>query len=321
MAVVAGIDEAGFGPILGPLVVSATVFQIPDQVAHHSLWDLLASAVSRKPVKRHPGLAIGDSKKLYSPSQGIACLERGVLGALMAVTPNQQSLRGLLASLCPAVLPEMDEYPWYRGADLPLPHGCDATDLRLRANGLRAAMASARVNLAGARSEVVLEGRYNRLVQASNNKASTLLDHTCRLIDWVWRSHSQEPLVRIDVDRQGGRAHYLPTLQRLFEGGSFRILVEQPEHSGYRVTLAGRTLEVHFLERGEDCHMGIALASMTSKYLRELFMELLNRYWAQHVPDLKPTAGYYTDGKRFLQDIEAACRQMDTPMGLLVRSR
>ena len=48
----------------------------------------------------------------------------------------------------------------------------------------------------------------------------------------------------------------------------------------------------------------VALASMAAKYLRELFMEALNSYFAERVEGLRPTAGYYSDGSRFLEEIE-----------------
>ena len=54
------------------------------------------------------------------------------------------------------------------------------------------------------------------------------------------------------------------------------------------------------MAKGETHHLPIALASIMSKYIRELFMLFFNRYWANQVTDLRPTAGYYQDGKRFL---------------------
>ena len=47
-----------------------------------------------------------------------------------------------------------------------------------------------------------------------------------------------------------------------------------------------------------------SLASMTSKYLREVLMESLNRYFLGMCPELKPTAGYWQDGQRFVKDLE-----------------
>ena len=52
-------------------------------------------------------------------------------------------------------------------------------------------------------------------------------------------------------------------------------------------------------------------ASMTSKYVRELAMELFNRFWQRHVPGLTPTKGYPEDAKRFRRDIARAQEARD----------
>jgi hypothetical protein len=46
-----------------------------------------------------------------------------------------------------------------------------------------------------------------------------------------------------------------------------------------------------------------ALASMFSKYLRELAMRAFNEFWQGRVDQLRPTAGYPTDARRFKQAI------------------
>ncbi|MCH8916798.1 MAG: hypothetical protein IIC52_01970 [Proteobacteria bacterium] len=43
MAIVAGIDEAGFGPTLGPLVVSGVAFRVPDDQVDRCLYGLLGN--------------------------------------------------------------------------------------------------------------------------------------------------------------------------------------------------------------------------------------------------------------------------------------
>jgi hypothetical protein len=47
----------------------------------------------------------------------------------------------------------------------------------------------------------------------------------------------------------------------------------------------------------------------------------LNRYWQRRVEGLRPTAGYYTDGKRFLADIAGAMGDAGVDRRLLERSR
>lgn len=322
MAVVAGIDEAGLGPVLGPLVVSATAFSLPDELAGASLWQVLAAAVARRPGKRHTRIAIADSKDLYSGlrgSRGLGLLERGVLAMLVARGLLPQSLAGLLEVVCPPAVSEASAYPWYRQLHLPLPREQSVAELVLSANALDAAMQKAGVKLLTIRSETVFEREFNRLTQAAN-KSQMLFDVTCRLLMHLWQMAEGERIV-VHVDHQGGRVRYLEALARVFEGCSFKVLEEEQARSSYRLTAPGRQAEIHFAVGCENRQLPVALASMASKYLRELFMQIYNSYWSGHVPDLAPTAGYYADGRRFYQAIQPTAKKMGIDEQMLYRLR
>ena len=247
-------------------------------------------------------------------------LERGVLGMITAQQAGTASFRSLLERISPSALGCMGRYPWSSSADLPLPHCINKADVTLSGNLLADAMNKAGIGPPDIRAEIVFEGEFNRHVEATNNKATALFDVTSRLLDWLWQ-RSEAGEMRVYVDRQGGRTRYLPALQRIFPACQFKILSETERSSAYRITGASRQAEIHFLVNGEDSQLPVALASMVSKYLRELFMEQLNAFWAEQVPGLAPTAGYYTDGRRFYQEISGAVQRLGVDRRLLYRCR
>lgn len=321
--IVAGIDEAGFGPVLGPLVVSATAFSVADELAGTSLWELLSPVVVRKATKRATSLAIADSKELYKGLHGgggLDRLERGVLAMIRTAGRWPTSVKALMEFLSPGCDVQRALYPWYGPGDLALPHAAGEMDLTLISNALSQALSQAGVTLEHAESAILFEGEYNRIVRLTNNKSSALLDITCRLLMGLWERFAAQGL-RINVDRQGGRMRYLPALERVFEGAAFKILDESETVSAYRITAGDRQAEIWFSVASEKSHLPVALASMICKYVRELFMTLLNGFWAGHVPGIKPTAGYYTDGSRFFQEILPAVRSLGYDEQMLWRER
>ncbi len=171
------------------------------------------------------------------------------------------------------------------------------------------------------RAEPLLAGHFNKLIKSTNNKAVVLFSLTGRLIDYVFSTYAASERTIITVDSQGGRVHYLKPLQRTFEGAHIKILQESPDRSVYHLRDGDRQAEIRFCTNAERQSLPVALASMTSKYIRELFMELLNNWWAQRVENLKPTAGYYVDGRRFIKDIRPVARQENIDENLLIRCR
>jgi ribonuclease HII len=322
LAILAGIDEAGLGPILGPLVMCASVFEVPEELADQPLWDTLAPAVARTAGRKSSALAIGDSKKLFKRKQPKALqhLERSVLSTLAACGQHPTNLAELLAIITTDVHSHAMEYPWYRPQEVALPRVVSATDVALSGNSLAVAMRKAGVQMHGIRSECVFVGEFNNIIRATRNKSTAALGITFRLIHYLW-GRLNDGCMHINVDRQGGRMRYLPALERAFEGCSFKILREEPECSEYEMSDSRRTARITFSVGGESAHMAIALASMAAKYLRELFMDLFNEFWAGHVEQLKPTAGYFTDGRRFYAEIGEAMKQLGVDEDIIYRCR
>ncbi len=300
--IVVGIDEAGYGPILGPLVVSAVGFDIPDDRADRSLWELLSDSVTQNARKRDHRLAIADSKKLYDKAKGLELLERAALSVLQSAGSRPASFSELLTGLCPRVVGEAGGYPWYAHLDIPLPVACQAAGLGPMANALSHSLTSIGGRFLGAISEPLLEGQYNDLVSRTKNKSVVLLGLTLRLIQRMADGHAGANL-RIGIDRQGGRTSYGRWLMTSFEDFALKIVEESNDRSAYRMSRGSMEWQVEFAKKGEDRHLPVALASIFSKYTRELFMRAFNGYWQEQVPGVKPTAGYYTDGTRFLDDI------------------
>ena len=322
MAILAGIDEAGLGPVLGPLVMCASVFEVPDALADQPLWDSLAPAVARKPGRKSTALAIGDSKKLFNrkSAKALRHLERAVLSVLAASGRNPATLADLLTMITADAAGRAGEYPWYRPEEVMLPRVLSPTDVSLSANALAVAMRKAGIRVRGIRSECVFVGEFNRIVRATRNKSTAALGITFRLVQYLWSRLRSGPM-HINIDRQGGRMRYLSALERAFEGCSFKVLREDQDCSDYEMSDARRTARITFSVGGEDASMPVAMASMASKYLRELFMEMFNAFWAGHVDPLATTAGYYTDGRRFFAEIRDAMRRLNVNEDIVYRCR
>jgi hypothetical protein len=301
MAFVLGIDEAGYGPSLGPLLVGASLWQVPDGRADGCLWESLGGAVCRAGEPAGARLVVDDSKTVFDRSVGPGSLERSVLAFAASSGATCNTLTDLLEHFGSAA-ELLAGMPWYRELAQPLPLDRARGKFRTIADVLRDAMARQLAFCRGLRAAVVTETLFNRRVDATRNKAAVLIEQVLRHIAFAGDVAGASPL-HIRVDRLGGRSDYRGLLATAFPDRHVHVLEVSEEISRYRLARGESDWWIEFSVDADKRHLPVALASMTAKYVREALMERFNAYWRRWLPELRPTAGYYTDAQRFLADI------------------
>lgn len=319
MPLVLGIDEAGYGPMLGPLVVAGSLFRTGPALLRADWWNALGTCLARSPARGDWRFTVNDSKQAFDRRKGLHTLERTVLAFAAAAGGPCDSLAALLTWMCPDAV-RADAFPWYGGPDLPLPLDIRHSNAPGATARLTRELAAADVQCLGLLAELVTEDRFNQRVRATRNKAAVLLEHVLRLVGRAAaRCGHEDMLVRID--RLGGRTDYRRLLAEAFPEREIHVVEVSDAGSRYRLAAAGSIWCIEFSAEADRQHLPVALASMTAKYLRELHMQRFNAWWRRWLPDLRPTAGYYTDAQRFLEDIRPAIARCGLSPECFVRLR
>ena len=90
MLIYAGIDEAGYGPMFGPLCVASTAFVLEDcnpEDGAPDMWSMLHHIICKKRKDAKHKIAVNDSKQLKSNAKkkALTHLERGVFAFMNAL--------------------------------------------------------------------------------------------------------------------------------------------------------------------------------------------------------------------------------------------
>ncbi|QDT58807.1 Hypothetical protein SV7mr_13080 [Stieleria bergensis] len=316
-------DEAGYGPKLGPLVVTATMWNIDRETGHDDLgrqFSALSSPVScQGPNGKPTKIKIDDSKAVFKPtsarpaSQSIAqansdnptqdaAIPQGLF-KLLAVTQtagdwiNQQSnppvddsLNPFSMNCSPADLDALASTPWLSTLNNEATIPCVSP---LARETLLQAWGTGDVKLLAVKSRVITAQSFNELCDSGMNKADLLASSTLALVRQMLEdSHSQSTLavsdcISVYCDRFGGRRYYAGPLQMAFDGQLVQVIDETSGESHYRVPFQKTPFEIRFTVKG-DRFTPVAFSSMIAKCMRELAMESMNEYFATEYSKLHP---------------------------------
>lgn len=319
MAYLIGTDEAGYGPNLGPLVIAASAWQVPDDALEADLYEVFGPRVTNQPSADADCLAIADSKQLYRSRGDLGQLERTLLTLLAADRAPPLNWRGLRERLCGTVGCNGDSLPWDQDFDMPLPVSAEGACAAERVDGWRATCESVGVRLVALRATFIQPQEFNRAVEQFDSKGALLSHRTLDLLCPLVNELADQP-VRVVCDKHGGRNRYGALLQPRFGDRLVRVLDEGRQASRYDVGTASRKVTICFQAGGES-FLPSALASMAAKYLRELAMLAFNRFWQRHLPELRPTAGYPGDAARFWAEIRSVQQRLGIEDAVVWRCR
>jgi hypothetical protein len=197
------------------------------------------------------------------------------------------------------------QLPWYANYRLALPLAADLHRVQVLAKRLRRGLEAAGVRLRAIQSRAIFPQQLNDLIERHGSKGAVLSESTLRLLAEMLAPLNDAPALVV-CDKHGGRNRYGEFLHEQFPDWLIEVCQESRAQSVYRWGPAAARVEVWFCTGGE-AFLPAALASMASKYLRELAMRAVNDFWCRQVSGLEPTAGYPVDATRFKAEI-AACQ-------------
>ena len=310
MIILAGIDEAGLGPTLGPLVTASAALSVPEEWQPDTPWEKLASVFCRQWRKGETRAGVADSKVLYRTG-GLGALELTV-GAFAALAAS---------SLVAVPTATGKRHPCYSCGLDPFPAHAEADEIRSAQGSMDAALAEAGARAVHLEAAPLFEPELNRRFESGLNKNEALLMETGRHLAALAKKFPGLRMVVV-VDKQGGRNDYLPFLTALFPGVWPQEVLASGQSSHYRLLRPGGTMDVYFNAKADRDSFATALASLAAKYVRERAMAELNAWFGERLPGLKATAGYPLDAGRWLDEVRAVPGDLaGLELELLVRTR
>jgi ribonuclease HII len=272
-----GIDENGLGPRLGPMTVTGALVALSATDTAYTAAAAKAGIGDSKSLCAHGSMSEVERFVLALTERHLSAVPRS-LNALLDVIGHEEDPQ--LRALCP---------------DGEAPRQCFASPIELPAFGASVndadrrtadALADAGVYVREVRVSLACARKLNSERERGRSRFDVDLDAMLSIATRLRTSATQE--LPIACGKVGGRKSYLgavSTLHALPE-----VLEETPARSSYRLRGVG---VLSFVRDGDASDPAISLASLFGKYVRELTMERIYRYYAAQVPGLTRASGYH----------------------------
>ena len=282
-----GADENGLGPRLGPMVVTAVLARVtPDgarlmgRKARGALAERLGDS---KAMIAHGDVALGEAWARALAERGCGRVPyAGGPGAtpdelLDAVATDD---RATLRAPCPGHVEAQCWSPAGEAFVAP-----DAMVAAVAADLDR--LAKKGVELLAVRSVILCARRMNEGLDAGKSRFSVDLHAMERLVLELRAVAGAE--VTAVCGKVGGFGKYGPAFGPL-GGRLHNVLEEGRPRSAYHFPGVG---EIAFVRDADATDLGVAMASMVGKYVREALMARVVRFYRTEQPELPDASGYY----------------------------
>ncbi|MBC7328942.1 hypothetical protein H5T88_01130 [bacterium] len=291
---VVGIDENGLGPVLGPLVATAALVSVKN------FKSLLAGSLK-------------ESKEIFRSGENMGEGEDIVLSfftLLKGYLPRhpQELFNELLLTqdyTCASPFPHCKP-------DFVIPNWCE--EAGIRKSKAEIYLKEVDGELIEVKSIALCPAQLNRRLESYNkNHIDYLLFE--ELIRYFREKYKEEIVFLCGAI---GTTKNYPCYFHHLKAFPFKSERKEEEVVYFFPSLG----EIHFIQEGDSKYFPIKLASLFGKYIRELFVEQMNRFFRSNLPSLPYCSGYRDEKtKEFIENSEEIRAKLRIPQACFIRSK